>query len=386
MSRLILCLLISGLFQDPVRPPFDFSKSGAGFYGAGREVADPEGLASVRIGVLGPEKGHEALQLRTGVSLAVEEANRAGGYRGRTPFEMVYRFDDGPWGAVTGKVVQLAYEDAVWAIIGGLDGQRTHIAELVVAKAWVPVVSPTAADSSVDYANVPWVFRCFPSDIRQADLLLESARARGLRRIAFVSELQREAHTSYLRFKERCDSAGLSLSSHLEYSAADPASLVPRLSGMDFDCIVLSGSAGPALEIIRAVRRSGIHVPVLTFSGLALPGMPEQLERLGDVSVAAPFDFAGDIQVVSDFLRRFEEKAGTSPTFVGAYAYDAARMIVRATLDAGLNRMRIRDALVSAQYDGITGHIRFDSLRGNTADPVLLTVRNGAWSRVPPIP
>ena len=94
------------------------------------------------------------------------------------PYEMAFRPDDGFWGVVASRVVDLAYEDKVWTMIGGLDGQRTHIAELIVAKAWVPVVSPWTSDTSVDYANVPWVFRCAPADSSQVDALVAYAKAR----------------------------------------------------------------------------------------------------------------------------------------------------------------------------------------------------------------
>jgi len=180
-------------FQTSPQPYYDFAKAGAGFYGAGREDPDPEGLKSVRIGVLGPEKDPDGSELRVGAQVAIDEANRQGGYRGRIPYEMAFRADDGFWGVVASRVVDLAYEDRVWTIIGGLDGQRTHIAELVVAKAWVPVVSPWASDSSVDYANVPWVFRCAPADSSQVDALVEYLKKRGLKNIVALTEIEREA-------------------------------------------------------------------------------------------------------------------------------------------------------------------------------------------------
>src|SRR5512136_965364 len=85
------------MVQGAQAPYFDFSKAGSGFYGPGREAPDPPGLKTVRIGVLGPGKDAEGLQMRTGVQMALDEMNRKGGYRG-IPYEMVFRPDDGPWG------------------------------------------------------------------------------------------------------------------------------------------------------------------------------------------------------------------------------------------------------------------------------------------------
>ena len=60
-------LILTGLqliAQGAQKPYFDFSKAGSGFYGAGGELPDPVGLTSVRIGVLGPGKDAEGLQMR----------------------------------------------------------------------------------------------------------------------------------------------------------------------------------------------------------------------------------------------------------------------------------------------------------------------------------
>ena len=200
----LIGLLLLPIQQSP-QPYYDFAKAGAGFYGAGREAPDPDDLDAVRIGVLGPEKDPEGSELRTAVQLALEEANRQGGYRRRVPYEMAFRADDGFWGVVASRVVDLAYEDKVWTIIGGLDGQRTHIAELIVAKAWVPVVSPWTSDTSVDYANVPWVFRCAPADSSQVDALVAYAKARGFKSLVALTEIEREAYTGYRRLDERLE-------------------------------------------------------------------------------------------------------------------------------------------------------------------------------------
>src|SRR3990172_7026386 len=151
---LVLSIVLTSMSQAPY---LDFSRAGAGFYGSGREVPEPADVTSVRLGVLGPERSSEGMQMRAAIQMAVAEANARGGYRLKLPtpvapvekfatqpaervipYEMLFRPDDGPWGAATSQVVKFAYEDKVWTIIGGLDGQRTHIAELVVAKAWVP--------------------------------------------------------------------------------------------------------------------------------------------------------------------------------------------------------------------------------------------------------
>jgi branched-chain amino acid transport system substrate-binding protein len=381
MRVCLIALLLLPLQQSP-QPYYDFAKAGSGFYGAGREDPDPEGLDAVRIGVLGPEKDADGSELRAGVQVAIDEANRKGGYRGRIPYEMAFRADDGFWGVVASRVVDLAYEDRVWTIIGGLDGQRTHIAELVVAKAWVPVVSPWASDSSVDYANVPWVFRCAPADSSQVDALLAYVKMRGFKNLVALTEIEREAHTGYRRLNERLEKEKLSLAAHLEYPPSDPAQVVPRVGEFTPDAIVVWGSARTAIPLIESLRAAGIRAPVLAPSAMATRELVSRASSVGEVVVAAPFDLSDDSPGLDEFAARFKAKSGSDPSPLACYAYDTARLVISAIDSAGLNRARIRDALAHTAFDGITGKIEFDSLRGNDAVPVLMTVKAGRWIRV----
>jgi len=367
--------------QGPQQPYFDFSKAGSGFYGPGREVPDPVDLTSVRIGVLGPGKDAEGLQMRTGVRMALDEMNRRGGYKG-IPYEMVFRPDDGPWGMAAKQVVDLAYEDKVWTIIGGLDGQRTHIAELVVSKAWVPVVTPSASDMSIDYANVPWVFRCVPADSRQAELLLDFAKRQGHKHVVALTEAQRDGYTGFLRLREATGRKNIHLDAHLQFPSGNPEAVVPRLLGIDSDALIIWGSPGPSLTLLRAIRAAGIKTPVLGPASLASADITADSAWIGELVVAAPYDLSRQDPELLEFSARFKDLTGVPPTPIALLSYDAALLVAKTVGTAGLNRMRIRDELARTSYNGIVGKIQFNSLRGNIREPVILTFRNGRWERV----
>ena len=364
--------------QGPQKPYFDLCKAGSGFYGPGRELPDPVGLTSVRIGVLGPGKDAEGLQMRTGVRLALEEMNRRGGYKD-IPYEMVFRPDDGPWGMAAKQVVDLAYEDKVWTIIGGLDGQHTHVAELVVSKAWVPVVTPTASDMSIDYANVPWVFRCAPADSREAELLLDFVQKQGHKHVVALTEAQRDGYTGFLRLREAAGRKNIQIDAHWQFPTGSPEAVVPRLVGIDSDALIIWGSPGPSLTLLRAIRNAGIKTLVLGPSSLASAEITADSSWIGELVVAAPYDLSRHDPELLEFSARFKELTGMSPTPIALLSYDATLLVTKAIGTAGLNRMRIRDELARMSYDGIAGKTQFNSLRGNIREPVILTFRNGRW-------
>ncbi|HVN82589.1 MAG TPA: ABC transporter substrate-binding protein [Terriglobia bacterium] len=382
MWPLALATILALLADQPV-PYQDFSKSGAGFYGSGRELPDPVGLRSIRIGVLGPEKDAIGIQQRAAIEMALEEANQRGGFHPgnspEIPYEMVFRGDDGPWGVAANQVVKMIYEDQVWTIIGGLDGQHTHAAELVVAKAWVPVISPAAIDSTIEYANVPWVFRVAPSDSTQAEALLTYARDRGYRELAVLSETQRDAYSGFKRLEECSRKMRFPLASHLEYSTVDPEAVVPRLRNLTVDGVIVWGSQDSAVVLIQAIRNAGIRVPVLGPSSLATPEMALKAPKSGRVVAASPFDFTQDGVDLQGFIRRFEKRTGTPATWVAASCYDVARLVIESIESAGLNRARIRDGISGISFQGLTGRIGFNQLGGNDSRPVLMSLEAGRW-------
>ncbi|MCP4571766.1 MAG: amino acid ABC transporter substrate-binding protein, partial [bacterium] len=161
---LVLLLLAAGANagsgEEP--PPYaDLTSKPYEYHGRGRDLAEPVDLAAVRIGLFAPTQGPRApagLSLRRGAELAVAEANAAGGYRG-IPFALIQRSDDQVWGSAR-EVVEMAYDDGVWAIIGAIGGQSTHVAQQVITKAQLPLISPASTDASLTQINIPWMFRC----------------------------------------------------------------------------------------------------------------------------------------------------------------------------------------------------------------------------------
>jgi len=391
---LIIFICVPSVILEQGRPYSDFSNDGVDFYGHGREIDEPRNLKAVYIGLMGPDKTPEGKQLQNGVAIAIDEANAKGAYRG-IPYKVIFRPDDGPWGIAAKQVVRLTYEDRVWVIIGALEGHQAHLAELISAKAWIPVITPCASDRSIDYANVPWIFRCMPDDSRQAEVLLRCAHDRGYKKnLVVLTEAQREAHTGFLRIKEIANRMRYPISMHMEYIPHNPTAIIPRLrvalsfGNPDFptqspdvamDALLIWGNPKSVLPLLCELRKAKIDVPVLLPSLLATPEIRQQGKTIGNIIVAAPFDLSRDDMSISTFLQKYQKRTKRLPSPIAFFAYDATRMAIRAIERAGLNRVRIRDELARMSFEGITGKIHFDSLGGNPAEPILMTVRDKRW-------
>ncbi|MEW6749596.1 MAG: ABC transporter substrate-binding protein [Candidatus Latescibacterota bacterium] len=382
-------LALPFLTRGPGAEPYQsFQDRGAQFLGPGRELEPPDTLSCVRLGLIGPSRGDSGLQLRRGAQIAVSEANAAGGYRG-LPYVLVSRPDDGPWGVVAAQVVRLSQEDQVWAVVGALDGERAHAAELVAAKVWVPVITPAAGDLTLDYANVPWVFRLAPTDRAQADLLLEASRERGWERLALATEGVRDARLAAERVQEAVAQRQRTLALHLEYVPGAPEATVERLRQVRPDGLLIWGTPAGVEGLLEALQAAGGGIPLLLPASLVVPqtaGPAAAAAAPAPALAAAAADPGASDAEVERFASRFREETGVEPTPTAVLAYDAVRLVMQAVERAGLNRARIRDELASAPFTGLSGPVSFSSLGGSGAQPTLVEARAGRWvpARPPP--
>ncbi len=115
---------------------------------------------------------HNEQQAGFAARLAINKINDKGGINGK-PLKLITRSVEGFWGAGSGEVVDLVFNEKVMAILGSIDGRNSHLAEQVIAKTQVLYISAWASDPSLSKAYVPWYFSIVPTDDQQTALLLD---------------------------------------------------------------------------------------------------------------------------------------------------------------------------------------------------------------------
>jgi branched-chain amino acid transport system substrate-binding protein len=351
----LLALAVAGLAQDIAPKPYrDARNAPLSYNGPGRDDPDPKDLQDVRIAYFGPPDSSDEAggQMWQGASLAVEEANREGGYRG-LPFRLIPAWDRNPWAGGVAKLARVVYADKVWAIIGGIDGATTHLAEQVVAKAQLTLVNPAATDRTIHTASLPWMFSCAPGDHLLAAALSRELRKRG-KSFALVSAVDHDSRAFVTQLELAFVHDRLSPVLHLEWPGGteDPGRLARELGAAAPDAIVVVAPAGESTALIEAIRGAG-------FAGVLMGGpwiaraSPDA--RLNGVLYPA----LGEI--LPAFRAKFLTRYGRYPDYTAAHAYDAADVLIAAIRRAGLNRPRIRDAVRAlSPIHGVTGVIEWD--------------------------
>ena len=358
------------------------------FRGPGREEPEPEKLSSVRIGLLAPlEDGtpdaEAGRSLQDGVQMAFQEANATGGYGG-LPFELIPRNDQALWGSSGNTLVELAYEHRVWAVIGSIDSNSTHVAIRVALKAEIPVVTVGSTDPTLTETGIPWVIRCTPDDrqtgYRLARLLFQEE---GFSRVAVLRSSDRYGRFGVKEFRDaaRRLTHPLPMEILLPPDLEDFGPQLDRLALAGVDAVVLWTRARQAGAIVRQMRERGLDQPVFGTDRLVSAVF---LELAGGAAegVTATYWMDPDREDTRwlGFRRRFAERFGGEPDAFAAYGYDAATLLVGAVRQAGLNRARIRDVLGELRsFVGVTGTLVLDMTSNNISPIFLAKVEGGRF-------
>jgi len=394
---------------SPRSPFYQLREHQAEYAGPGRNEPPPRNIDEVLLGYFGPsDPAHpDGGDLWLAARMAVDEANRRGGYRGK-PFRIVARWSENPWGTGVAEVVRMVYDEKVWAIVGGIDGPSTHLAEQVVAKARLPLVSPVSTDKTSNLANVPWMFSLVPGDHLLAPVLASAISERiqgekgtqlfcakhpsgrsGKRAaspfppLVLVSGVDHDS-ALFARELRKCLAARRAvLSYHFQCRGTEEetAQAVRQAVESKPAAVALVAGAQPSARLVIALGEQGFKGPV--FGGPAM-GRRRFREEAGNAAEGMLFPLLFCVPRVPQgdssegFFDAFEQRHGHAPDYAAAHTYDAFRLVIAAVRAAGLNRAQIRDAIEAlSPYSGVTGTIRWDPLGSNTRPVPLGTIREG---------
>jgi len=340
----------------------------------------PSDINEVLIGYFGPTDpcAAQGIEMWRAAGLAIEQANLAGGYKG-LPFRLVPAWASDPWGSGVKQVVRLVYLDKVWAIIGGIDGPSTHLAEQVVAKAHLTLLSPGSTDRTANLANVPWMFSCIPPDSLQARPLARAIAAYVRRRtFVLVSAVDHDSQLFAVELSKSLRGQHIAPAFHFQFKPDEEnlAALAEKVINVQPDAVVLIADSQQSARLTSIMRKKGLQSPI--FGG---PCMDKR-----DFAEEAGNDAEGTIFPLlylpgknsEDFERTFTARFGNRPDYLAAHTYDAVNLMVAAIRKAGLDRAAIRDAVAAlTEWRGVAGTILWDSKGSNSRAVLLGTIDAG---------
>jgi ABC-type branched-subunit amino acid transport system substrate-binding protein len=371
--------------------------------GPGRDTPDPKGLKEVRIGFVAPVDPTDpdyvfGRRMLRGAQMAVDEADAHGGYNG-IPYKLVLRGDYNNWqanaaagsyrptdpeiwGAAGDAAVKLIYDDKVWAIFGSISSESTHIMLRLVLKAEISLVNSASTDPTIPETSVPWYFTDLQDDRVQCYTLARRIYTDlGLKRVAILRVNNRYGRMGVPKFRAASRRLGHPVVIEQKFFAGDTdfSRQLRIIQESRTDAIVLWTDEAPAAMILKQMRAMGMKQRV--FGSYRTLG-PELLAEAGPAAegfeAVFPYDPTRNDPRWIDFNQRFEARFHEKPDQFASLAYDAMNILLDSICKAGLNRVRIQDALDNVrEYDGVTAHMIFDPNQKNVSPMYIGTVHNG---------
>lgn len=374
-------------FSRFTKPYYEHYTKEVEYNGAARDVrtVKPSEVSEVAIGFLGPIREHkdEALGLAMlhGAEMAIGEANARGGYGGK-PFALKLHNDAALWGASSNEIVKMTYDEKVWAMLGSISGDSTHIALRVSLRSELPIVNSAATDPTIPETIIPWILTTIQDDRVQSYTLARRIYSDlGLKRIALLRVNERYGRFGVIKFRDASRRLGHPVIIEQKFMPGDMdfTRQLRVIQDSDVDGIVLWTDAAPAGMILKQMRAMGMKQRVF---GAARVVGTELFRIAGDAAdgleVVYPFDPTRDDPDWLAFQKRYTAKYAAPVDSFAALGYDSMNVLLDAICRAGLNRGAIRDALYGLErFKGVTGEMIFDPNAKNMAPLYLGTVKNG---------
>ncbi len=369
------------------------------YTGPGRAIPEPEDLDSVKLGFIGPimstvsvatgGKSHEeslGISMLRGTQLAVEQANQAGGYRRRElPFELVISNDNGLWGASGNEIIDMAYRDRVWAILGTIDGANSHIAIRVALKAEIVMMNTGDTDPTFIETNIPWVARCIGDDRQMGYLLSDYVfRKLGYTRVGIIRASNRYGRFGVREVRDTARRLGNPVLLEMAYKVGieDYSLQLERLRDSDVEAVVHWGDGADGARILNQMRRMGMRQPYFSCDRCV---SSEFLEIAGNnaegVVCGYPWDPTSRDPDLLAFRGAYVDRFGLEPDTYAVHAFDGMNMLIEAVQHAGLNRAKIRDLIAHrpAPFKGASGLIPMSACLDDLGEVFLARVEGGKF-------
>ncbi len=360
-----------------------------GFYGAGREIPPPKDISEVRIGFLGPLEGAALIeygkQMLQGATLAIEQANEKGGYKG-LPFKLMVHNDVGLWGAAANEVVKMD-DEGVWAWLGSIDDIVSHVAIRATLKLEILDINVGDPDPTFTETNIPWVIRAIPDD-RQSCYVLSNyiVDIKQQKRIAVIRTNSRYGRVGTMHFNRTTTRLGCPIIMEERFNDGEKEfrNQLERIKKRNPDAILIWGNPRESALILNGIREIGMNQPVYCSDRIV---NPQFLKIAGanaeGVVTTCQYNPDTDNPKYLVFKKAYIARFGMDPDVFAVHAYDGMTMLIEAIKIAGLNRVLIRDVLTDLKtfqgYEGASGKFIFDASWNNVRPIYLATVKNGRF-------
>lgn len=280
----------------------------------------------------------------------------------------------------------------VKAVVGSYGSGVSIAAGEIFASAEIPAMGASCTNPQVTFGN-DWYFRVAFLDPFQGTVMANYANQNGAKTAAVITQLG-DDYSSGLgsffvdAFTKLAGEGSVVSQEQFQTNQTDFKAILTNIKAVNPDVIFAPSSIATAPLIIKQARELGITAKIMggdTWENVTI------IENAGaDAEGIVLSTFFDEAEPATDeaksFIPGFKEylvknnQPDVIPA-VSALGYDAYLAILTAIKNAdSVDSTAIRDALVTTEFDGVTGHISFDE-NGDAKKQlaVIKTVENGQF-------
>jgi branched-chain amino acid transport system substrate-binding protein len=353
-----------------------------------RAQAAPD--APILIGQVTSLSGEQAtfgLSTDNGVRLALEEANAAGGVKGRKLVLKTYDDAGKPEEAAT-AATRLATDDKAALILGELVSSRTLAIAPIADTNRIPVISPASTHPKVTKdgdRTRPFVFRVCFIDPMQGTVMARFVREHlKLSKVAILRDVSSDYSVGLSDFFARTFTAlGGEIVADVSYKAGDQdfKAQLTAVKAKSPELLWLPGYYTDVAIIGRQARELGMKMPLAGGDGWDSSKLYEIAQGALDGSYFSNhYTHENPAPAVQEFVQRYRQVHGTPPDAFAALGYDAARVAIDALgRAADLSGPAVAQSIAQTKgFPGVTGAITLDADHNPIKSAVVLGIQNNA--------
>jgi branched-chain amino acid transport system substrate-binding protein len=285
------------------------------------------------------------------------------------------------------------------AIIGGGIASTAKAMAPIAEQQKTPLLATACADSILrPIANRRFVFKLGPNASDVASLLTGAIREQGLTRIAIVAEAGDHGDSGVAAVTTAANNDGrkLAVTVRVPIGSRDYRDQAEQVAAEHPDAVVIWAVAPTPGLVARALRAAGYAGRMFFDTGAASEDALNSLNRAATVDsyLVAPTIMGGRPVAVTtpaeldqvDFFEQYTQLYGAF-SGVAVPAADALNLVIGAAQRGrtAATRLRIRDELEAAPYDGLAGQYIFSTISHGGVEPDSLSLfqtRRADWVRV----
>lgn len=322
------------------------------------------GASEIKIGTLYPVSGDLAKlgdQCLSGVKLAVEEINAAGGIKsmGGAKLTLVEADSQGKPDVAISEVERLAQQDNVAAILGTYQSSVALPATQAAERQQVPMLITTAVADAITDKGYKYIFRICPKASWYAKDQIAFCQAMPdlggptIKTVALLHEdtdFGQSTSEGQIKYAEE---AGLEIVANVAYAAssADLTTQVSKIKAANPDIVLTTTYLNDSILIAQARETLGMKQIFFDAAGGTVD--PQFIKTLGDAAEnwLTEIEFAPDSSDTSKELNAaYKAKYGVDMTGNGMDGYQGVYVLAKALEDAGsADRAKLKDAIANVK-------------------------------------